>query len=480
MKFKLLPRSIFAKNVFTLMASIAICRLISIGVSFILTRIYTPEEFGLFSIYMGVSCILLVVATARYELAIMLPEKDSDAVHIAVFTSILSFVVSLLILLFVFVFNNQICRMLGSRNVSKWLYSIPFLLIAMSLFEIFSCWMNRKKNYRKMAESTITLAAVSESTKCGIGILKMSGNGLITGQIIGQCVASLMLGWHFLKDVYADLKYIKFKKMLSHASAYKKFPIFNMPYSVIGVFSGEFLVFILAGFNYLQLSGFVGFTKRLIFGPSIFLSASLGRVFFQEASVNIHEPHFEKLTVDMLLKLAGLVTPIFVFCVFWAPEIFKYLFGQKWMVAGQYASVLAFPAFCLLFTSWPERIYEVKQKQHISFTIQIVFDAFNICIVWFLLSKGIKPLICVGIYSLISCLFHITYLASIFKIARFRLYSFYSFIKKIILIGTIFAAAIFILSISIRPALYQFLIGLTIVGIYYIFSLFKYIRKGSD
>ena len=88
---KLKPKSEFSRNVLTLMTGTTIAQAIPIAISPILTRIYTPEDFGMFALYMSVASILSVVATGRYELAIMLPKKDEDAVNIVALSIIISF-----------------------------------------------------------------------------------------------------------------------------------------------------------------------------------------------------------------------------------------------------------------------------------------------------------------------------------------------------------------------------------------------------
>jgi O-antigen/teichoic acid export membrane protein len=87
---KLKPKSEFAKNVLTLMTGTTIAQAIPIAISPILTRIYTPEDFGVFALYMSLASIISVVATGRYELAIMLPKKDDDAINIVALSTLIS------------------------------------------------------------------------------------------------------------------------------------------------------------------------------------------------------------------------------------------------------------------------------------------------------------------------------------------------------------------------------------------------------
>lgn len=88
---KLKPQSEFSRNVLTLMTGTSIAQAIPLAISPILTRIYTPEDFGIFALYMSVASMIAVTATGRYELAIMLPKKDDDAMNIVALSIVISF-----------------------------------------------------------------------------------------------------------------------------------------------------------------------------------------------------------------------------------------------------------------------------------------------------------------------------------------------------------------------------------------------------
>ena len=120
-----LLKSEFNRNVLTLMTGSTISLAIPIAISPILTRIYTPEDFGVFSLYMAITTIIAVIATGRYELAIMLPKKDENAADILILSLIVSLVISLISFLIIFFFNSQITNILGSQEISRWLYLVP-------------------------------------------------------------------------------------------------------------------------------------------------------------------------------------------------------------------------------------------------------------------------------------------------------------------------------------------------------------------
>lgn len=466
----------FLANVLTLMTGTTISQLILIAISPILTRLYTPQDFGIFAIYMAAAAFISVIATGRYELAIMLPKKDEEAVNVAALTIIVSFCVSCLTLLLVWLFNAPITRLLGVAGISAWLYMIPLSVFFLSIYNTLSYWSSRKKNYKRLAFTAVTQQSISAATNLGLGIGVPSINGLVFAAIAGQTAATVALLCPVWKEDKKMVRYINIASMFSFASNYRQFPMYNMPYSLIGTFGNRFIIFALSAFNYLQSAGFFNFSRSVMFSPITLISSSLGQVFFQEASVSIKTPRLEQIANKLMIKISELATPIFIFFAFWAPSIFSIVFGSKWEEAGYYARALTPVAFCFLFTSWPERIYEITQKQQISLLIQIISDSIISFITWALLYVGIKPLYCVLAFSLTSCIYHVVYLYTIFKIAEFPLQNMYTLAKKIAILGCLFGVIMLALNLTTLSPIYRFAAGCAALVLYYTFWLVKHLK----
>ena len=127
----------FSKNVLVLMTGTTIAQAIPIAISPILTRIYTPEQFGIFALYLSISSFFAAASTGRYELAIMLPKNDEDAANVGVLAMIIALCISIFTLILIIIFNHQIASLLNNEDVSTWLYFIPvavFLTRCLSKF----------------------------------------------------------------------------------------------------------------------------------------------------------------------------------------------------------------------------------------------------------------------------------------------------------------------------------------------------------
>ena len=93
----------FIKNILTVMTGTALAAAVPIAVSPILTRLYTPNTFGLFGSFTAIVALLSIIATFRYEIAIMLPKNKKLANYVAQLAiAIAIFASSIFLLIFLF------------------------------------------------------------------------------------------------------------------------------------------------------------------------------------------------------------------------------------------------------------------------------------------------------------------------------------------------------------------------------------------
>jgi len=131
---RLKPKSEFSRNVLTLMTGTTIAQAIPIAISPILTRIYTPEDFGVVGLFGAISGIFGAIATGKYELAIMLPRKDEDAINIFALGFIITATLTFVSLLIVSFLADSLAILLNNKEIEFWLYFIPisvFLLVCL-------------------------------------------------------------------------------------------------------------------------------------------------------------------------------------------------------------------------------------------------------------------------------------------------------------------------------------------------------------
>ncbi|RLA08695.1 MAG: translocase [Gammaproteobacteria bacterium] len=339
---KLKPKSEFSRNVLTLMTGSTIAQAIPIAISPILTRIYTPEDFGIFALYMSIASIIAVIATGRYELAIMLPEKDEDAINIVALSAIITVIISLLTLSIVIIFNLQITNLLGNPQISNWLYLVPISVLLTGFYQSFNYWSNRQKQYKTLAQNKVIQSTSTAGVNLSMGLAKWGVVGLIWGNIIGQTLASVILFKNILKKNHNLPTAINKNKIIKMLKRYIKFPKYDI-ISALANTSAQQITHILFNIIYNPaIAGFFYFTQKILSMPITYISSAILDVFKEQAARDYKKyNNAKKIYKSTFIKLMMIAILPSVFLYFFAVDMFVIVFGEKWQIAGEYAKILS-------------------------------------------------------------------------------------------------------------------------------------------
>ena len=158
------------------MTGTTIAQAIPIAISPILTRIYTPEDFGIFGLYISITIMIGVFVTGKYELAIMLPQKEDEAANILALSLLITVLMSAITFICIYIWHLDIIDLLSNKELSYYLYFIPLSILLIGSYQGFNYWSNRQKKYKLMSKSII-IKATSHATGniyFGFGIIVMS------------------------------------------------------------------------------------------------------------------------------------------------------------------------------------------------------------------------------------------------------------------------------------------------------------------
>ena len=347
---RLKPKSEFSRNVLTLMTGTTIAQAIPIAVSPILTRIYTPEDFGVFALFVAISALVSVIATGRYEMATILPQKDSDAVNIIVLSFLVACIISLCSLLIIFVFNTELTKFLNTPEISNWLYFIPLIIFLTGVYQSLNYWLNRKKIYQGLATNKVIQSSITAGSNLGFGFNGFGVSGFILGSVIGQITAVFLVARIFFKGNRNFIALVNLKKIIALAKKYKNVPKYNAPHALMNSASLNMPVFIISYFFSSGSTGFFTLANRVLLSPISVFTYSYGQVFLQGLTHNKNKKENEvQFFNNSLFKLLGYSFFPFLLLFIFSPSIFGIVFGQTWIVAGEYAQILV-PMLYLTFT----------------------------------------------------------------------------------------------------------------------------------
>lgn len=363
------------------MTGTAVAQVIPVAVSPILTRMYSPEEFGLFALYLAITALAAVMVTGRYELAIVLPEKDEDAFSLAILSIALSFIISGLLLLLAFIFSARIAQALGNPEFEKFVYLVPLSTVLMGSYQALNYLCNRQGQYQRMATRRSLQSAVTATVQLLSG--KAGAAGLIGGQLAGQLISGINLARLSWRDNPSLYKQVSLASVRRLAKEYRKFPKYLVLAHGINTASGQLPVFLLGAFFNPALAGFYALTQRVSAAPISLVAGAFGDVFRQEASRQYAEvgscAEIYRATFRKLLIIS--VVPCLLFFVI-APDLFAFIFGEQWRESGGYARLLA-PMLLARFITTPlSSMFLIADKQELDLAWQVVLLVLTLASLW--------------------------------------------------------------------------------------------------
>jgi len=363
----------FFKNVATLISGTTLAQAFSVVIYLFLSRIYTEEDFGVFGLYMNILNITVIFSTAKYELAILLPKSEREAVNLLGLSGLISLIVSFILFIAVLFFNDQICILLGSTEISRWLYFIPLSTLMVGWFTAFRNFSNRQKRYRLIAGANIGQSISNSLSKLGLGLVIAGAAGLICGVIFGQLLGFLVFFVVHWKINASKVSVIRWTEMKRLAKQYILFPRYNMWQGLINNLSGAFPVFILSAYFSTGIAGFYTFGYMILYRPVNLVANAFYQVMFQRFVEKKHDRRSLRPEVLFFLKRSILVLLLpFVISGIYFPEIFGFIFGDKWIEAGRYAQLLLPWIFMVSLVMPLSFIPDLYKKQRVAMMIDSV------------------------------------------------------------------------------------------------------------
>jgi O-antigen/teichoic acid export membrane protein len=361
-------KSVFVKNVTTLVTGTAISQIINILSTPILTRIYSPGEFAVFQIFYSVAAIISVVATLRFEYAIVAPKEEEEAldiISICFYSSFVIAILSLLILLF-WRFKSG-----NSGNFNSWYFLIPVYVVFAGLMQSLNFLSLRRQSFKLNLAARISSVLATAIGGIGLGMAGLKPAGLIIGNVLGQFTGFIVL----LRKIPNVLlrPFHRITNMKETFIRHKNYPLFNAPHALVDTFQDQGITFVLNYYFTANIVSFYGQGFRILKAPIGFIGSSIYQVIYPKFTEMSHQgidlrSHVKKIYLQLLL----LGLPFFTLLWFFATPIFRVFFGEKWAGAGEIAGVMA-PWLFLNFIVSPVSCFAlIRNKQRKAMMITII------------------------------------------------------------------------------------------------------------
>lgn len=345
-----LRRSPFIKNVTILSGGTALARAVPILTSPILTRLYTPTDFGIMAVFIALVSALIPSICGKYEVAIVLPKSHRQGLHILGISLRIALIVSLVILLVVLLFRNPLLTLLNAQQLGGWIFLFPPALLFAGVMIAMSYFANRLHEYKNIAKGQMVNSLAVVSTTILLGVLGAGFGGLIGGWMVGTIVSTSYMLHLYRTRLPSDLLvWGQAKKELM--KRYKDYPIYNASGGLLNGVTAALPIFFLTHNFPSSMVGLFSLGSRVVNTPLSVIAASVSQVNLKKIADLLNEK--EKVRPYLLNATIGLISivllPAIIFTVS-APQIFSVVFGAEWREAGLYLQILM-PAVAVQFVA---------------------------------------------------------------------------------------------------------------------------------
>jgi O-antigen/teichoic acid export membrane protein len=434
----------------------------------LLTRIYSPKDFGVLAVYASILGVVSVLSTLRYELAIPLARAENE---IGALVVLCIFVVTTTTTMFAFVVESWgdflLSRFDNITVILPYLWLLPVGVCLSGLYLTLSYLASSNKQFGAIGKTKVSQAIGMVAIQCGGGVTGSGGAGLIVGHIAGQCFGIGTLAR--CTQPRNVIRSVTLRQVGYAAINFWRFPVFTTTAALVNTLGTLASPLFLANCFGTAVSGSFFLTMRVLSIPAMLLGTAVNQVLYTEmAGLAYEKENLTQLLNRTATALLFIGAPFFCFIALWGKEIFVVCFGAKWNDAGVYAQILA-PWLMVNFISSPiSTLSMVKGKQRAAFLISMYETSLRIGGI-FLGARFGNAIFSVGLYSAAGVIICSAFIAWTFRLSGGRAFAWLLSARTYVLALMLMSITLYVAKLLI-PALFVFIASLCCFGVFYAWS----------
>lgn len=387
----------------------------------LLTRVYRPLEFGPYAVALAAFGVLAPIVCLRYDIAIVLPEREEDAAPIAGLCLAIAVAWGLAVLLPLLLAERYAPQPRYREVTLPLLALLPASLVMQGCQNVAQSWSLRIQNFRLISIATAAQALVTVVCQLLLGeLMAASALTLIAGTLLGNAAAVLVLLPVLTRTVLPAIHaHAPRARMVGAARDYKRFPLITGPYAFFGQASARGALIVLSSWASAAIVGQYALAQRITFVPVVTVAAAMSQVFYSRAARSIGEPRTEHVVRTLLRVSPWIVGPFFILLILFGTPIFALAFGAEWSESGRLAGILAAASLARSSTAWLDRIFDIRAKQHLALAMEAFFAVLGLAAMYVVLRETHDVDVGVAAYVIVTVIFFILWMMVAVRIAPF-------------------------------------------------------------
>ncbi len=336
----------------------------------LLTRLYTPEHFGILALFVSLTAILGSISMLKMEDAIVLPEDEMESASVFK-TSLLILLFSTTILCLLLPFKSNLSSLLGEPEIAFYLSFIPLSVFLLGLSKLLDSGLSKLRAFARLSGATIFQYATAVPVQVIQGISRASPTGLIFGYLAGLGASNISLISR-ASSLLRNWSGFQFKRDIG---TYRRFPVFAAPNALAGALSMQIPAILIVYFFDVRSLGHYSQAYALVAIPIALVGSAFSKVFYVDASEKLGSEGLSVLTASTFDRLFWIGFYPSLVLILIGPTLFEFVLGQEWRQSGEIARYLSPWLFLVLVSSPLSKLFDVKQKQdkNLLFTLVLFF-----------------------------------------------------------------------------------------------------------
>ncbi|MCM3673356.1 oligosaccharide flippase family protein [Peribacillus simplex] len=406
----------YINDIITLSVGTIIAQIIMIISSPLITRLYTPSQFGVYTLLMTIVSVIGPNINGRFDMAIVTSENKKEADILTVtsilFCLIMTILISIgLILMYIFVPDTF-------NEIGPWVFILIPIFMLSGLINTLVSYNNKYKQYKLIRSVSVIRSIVLSLGQVIFGFFGLGIFGLIISQVISLAFGVKKQAKYCLNN-FRQLILVRKSEVLAVVKKYKNQPIYSFPANVVNALSYSLTYFFITSMYGVNEVGFYALCQTVLGLPITIICSNVSRVFFRQAGESYQKNgSFYSVFKKTILILSVGSIPTFLILYLFSNKLFAFAFGTEWGVAGDYAQIMA-PMFAIRFITIPViSSLLIIGKQSIEFGMQITFIIFSFLIYVFAKISGFSIETYLLLTSILFCINYLIILTVIFRVAR--------------------------------------------------------------
>lgn len=364
--------NVHRRGVLAILGGTAAGQIVALAAAPILSRIYSPTDFGIFATCTAIIVTIGTVAAGRYELAVPLPSKEKHAQSLVFLGLTSACLVGIAGTAVVALAGTEIATRFGQARLMPWLWAVPISATAMGCSLVLSQLAIRHGRFKSIGRRNVLqqVTMVVGQIAGGLGGLKPGGLVIGFGFSYLASAASLLIGSGLRA---ADARQgRKFQDLRAVARRYWKFPAISGPSGLLNVLGLQLPVVLLAYWYGAHVAGWMSLTQRVLALPVTLIGTAVGQVYLSRLAVAIRGDVVAaaRMFDRASRNLGGAACLALIALLALGPWVFPLVFGSQWANSGLYAQAMSVSLACQLVAAPLSQTLIVLERQR----LQLAWD----------------------------------------------------------------------------------------------------------